>query len=208
MRSLFFFCFLAAVQADGQSKAIGLQVGSTLAGLKFRDANGIVTQLSPMPGLDAKVAFTQSLRGMQKVSWSMAIGYKSIQLRDRQTQVASRWSINAASYLATMNFSVVSKKRIRVNSGIGLESNLLFSAFQSRGFEQYVISDNIRKLNLSIAIDWAIEYQISNEAFCSIETSFFKGLTNLERDPSQTARLYGFTPSIAIHFMLNSNKRR
>ncbi|HEY0653369.1 MAG TPA: hypothetical protein VGD65_09585 [Chryseosolibacter sp.] len=208
MKTLPLVFLFITTHALAQDPAIGLQVGSTLAGLRFRDANGRVTRLSPMPGLDTKVAFTQPIRTSKKVNWSMALGYKSVQLRDRENQVASRWSINMATFATTIHYDLVSTKRIRVNSGLGAEGNFLFNATQSRGFEQYVITNRVKRSNVSLLLDWAVEYQISAEAFCSIEALFFNGFTNVERDPGQSAYLRGFTPSIAIHFNLNSNKRR
>lgn len=199
--------------ACAQSK-VSFSIGSNYSQVRFRNSAGDLNEnLRGLPAAKISLAYEHALEKANARKEfdpsdhiGVSLGYKSGQFKDKASHVLTTWTTNYISVGVDYFHRTGSKKPIHFMYGGGLVNDFLTSGVQSRGFEQYDLSQDIRAKNFSAALHTGLFYRISDFSQCALKLSYLKGLTNIEKDENQTARLNAWQLSAVVFFDLTKRK--
>jgi hypothetical protein len=204
---------LSISYATAQSR-VSFAIGGNYNQVRFRNSNGNLNEdLRGLPAVNVSLGYEHALEKVNTSNDSdptnhigLTLGYKSGQFKDKASHVLTTWTINYLSTSVDYFHRSGSKKPMHFMYGTGLVNDFLVSGVQSRGFEQYDLSQDLQKSNLSFALHSGLFYRISDFSQCALKVSYLKGLTNIEKDTSQSARLNAWQLSAIIFFDLSKRK--
>lgn len=204
-----------ALSAHTQSR-VGFSIGGNYNTIRFKNSAGEVNDnLKGLPGAAITMYYQVEVlkskiekRFKPSNLLSVELGYKSGHFSDKGSQVLTTWSLNYLSTGLAFKHYRSSKKSVNPFYGGGFISDFLVSGVQSRGFEQYDLTDDIKKINLSITAEAGLLYTISDKSHCSLSLAYLRGLSNLEKDPGQKAMIHAWKLSAAVFFNLNNSNRK
>jgi hypothetical protein len=205
--------FLTTTHANAQSK-VSFSIGGNYNQVRFRNSAGVLNEnLRGLPAVNVALAYEHALEKIGSRSEfnpsnhvGVSLGYKSGQFKDKGSHVLTTWSTNYLSSSLGYFHRTGSKKPIHFMYGGGIVYDFLISGVQSRGFEQYDLSQDIKKANLSVAAHSGLFYRISDFSQCALKISYLKGLTNIEKDENQSARFNAWQLSAVVFFDLTKRK--
>jgi hypothetical protein len=205
--------FLAVVPTIGFTQQVGFSLGTNMQNLAYTNSAGVKSeQLVGLPAASISFSYMQRL---QKKSRSKALqnnylvlqaGYKTGQLKDKGSHLLTTWSMNFIS--GSLNFVSQHNTKRKTNPfyGAGVVNDLLISGTQNRGFEQYDLTNDLKSFNLSAKIFTGLSYRISDEANCSLELNYLRGLRNIEKSQGQSALLHAWQLSATLFLHLKNKK--
>ena len=196
-------------------RRVGFSIGGNYSDIRFKNSAGDVNEnLKGLPGasITAYYQFEILKRKTEKRFnpsnfLSPEIGYKSSQFSDKGSNVLTTWSLNYLSTGLAIKHYRNSKKTVNPFYGGGFITDFLISGVQSRGFEQYDLTENIKKINVSITAEAGLLYTISDNAHCSLSLAYLRGIYNLEKDPGQTAMIHAWKLSATVFFNLKTRTK-
>jgi len=129
-------------------------------------------------------------------------GYKKGVSRNKESSVLEKWTIDNLSTSLTFRRMIQSRRLVNPYLGAGLGVDLITGAAQQEGFEQYDLTDDLKRVNVSAIAEAGLTYFISHDIYGTLGASYLHGLTNLEKNPAQTAHVHGWKVGIDIFFQL------
>lgn len=189
---------------------IGFGAGGNIGNVKFREGGKSTEhELRSLPGSVIAISYHLALAGGKTKKGKSAqhivldASYKSVSVKDNSSHLLTTWSFGFLSFAPNYQYTLVSKKRVTPFFSGGLAIDYLVNGMQSRGFEQYDLTNEIRRVNVSANVAAGLKYQVSENAHTSLHLGHLRGLRNLETDVNQTAYLHGWQLSAAIVFELH-----
>jgi hypothetical protein len=195
---------------------VGFSIGGNFNRIRFKNSEGVVNgNLKGLPGAAVAICYqSEILRSKTERRYkptnflSVELGYKSGQFTDKGSQVLTTWSLNYLSTGLAFKHYRSSKKNVNPFYAGGFISDFLISGVQSRGFEQYDLTEDIKKINLSITAEAGLLYTISDKAHCSLSLAYLRGLSNLEKDSDQKAMIHAWKLSATVFFNLKKEQKQ
>jgi len=189
---------------------IGFGAGGNIGHVKFREGGQRTEhELGSLPGSVIAISYHVALasgktkKGKSAQHVVLDASYKSVSVKDNSSHLLTTWSFGFLSFAPNYQYTLVSKKRVTPFFSGGFAIDYLVNGMQSRGFEQYDLTDEIRRVNVSATLAAGLKYQVSENAHTSLRLGHLRGLRNLENDADQTAYLHGWQLSAAIVFELH-----
>ena len=207
--------FLIATFYDSQAQNwFGLSIGVNQSSLDFRNSSGQKNEdLKGVPGFTASTHFIFPLSTIKNLSLSGAtvlnteLMYKSSNIVDKGSSQQSTWALGHLGSSITLRKHFSSQSSLIPFYEIGAAYDYLLSGNQTIGFEQFNVKENLNPSNFSVQGGFGLLYNISYEANASLLLGYVHGLSDIEKEALQSAKLNGLRASIAIYFTIENSGR-
>lgn len=204
---LLFTLFLVLLTYKIQAQtALGFGAGGNFSQVSFKNSSGTKDKsLRGLPGITATVLYHQNLtspvvRKKIRHVLGMEAGYKSAKFEDKENSLLTTWQMQYITTDLSYYFFPDYTTKVGWYLGGGPTFDMLISGTQTQGFNQFNITKDLAKFNISIGIESGINYRISKEAYTSIRVAYLRGLNNLEKDPNQHSYIHSFRITALVFF--------
>lgn len=204
------FCLIVGTTAHAQYW-VGLGAGGNQNMIKYLDDEGVRDKgIQGVPSVYVS-AFVQRALGSPKAYYQAAYinaivtewGYKRGVVKNNNSSELDRTTLDNLSTTITFRHMRHSKSLVNLYFGGGVFADYLISGVQERGFEQFDLTEDFKKLNFGLVADAGITYWMSHEVYGTLGLSYAKGLRNLEKG-DQTLHINNIKIGIAVFFQLKN----
>ncbi len=192
---------------------IGLSIGGNQTFIEFQNTSGQASnELKGIPGITATSHFQIPLSKINNLSLkgasivNLEVGYKSTKIIDGGSSQQASWSLNQLTSGATLRRHLKSNSELIPFYELGLSLDYMLRGTQTLGFEQFDLKENLLSTNLSIQSGLGLQYEISYDANATLLLGYLHGISDIEKDADQQARLNGLRISIGIYFTIENSK--
>lgn len=207
---------LSLTSLSGSTQSwVGLGIGASTSRLEFTGTDGIRNRdLAGLPGVSTSFFYQQkvSKKNQKKFSsktvLSTELGFKSARIKDRESSLLTTWSMQYLTGNLTLRRRVGSKHKVNSFYGVGLFTDYLLSGTQNKGFEQFDLTNDLRRRVAGVIAEFGLSYYHSDDSYSTLKLSYLHGISNLEKDPGQKAFLYVLKISASVFFEFNSKGKR
>lgn len=213
MKYVISIILLFSLHRTNAQRWVGVGIGANQSQLQYTNSLGIKDEnLRGLPGVNASFFFLQRVskkkakRFPPKTILSTEFGYKSIKIKDTKSSLLSTWSLQYLTGNIILRKHINSKHAVNAFYGGGLALDYLLSGSQTEGFEQFDLTEDLKRSNTSLTAEFGITYFQSHDSFSELKFSYLRGLSNLEKSNDQKALLSAFKISGSVFFEL-TNKR-
>jgi hypothetical protein len=209
MRLIALALFCASTNSMAQS-AIGIGISANYLQVSYINSQGVKSdKLSGLPGAGAfflfdKVVANKSSRLEKHIVGN--VGYRTSAFKDNDANLLTKWSVNFLETSVALKLVQQSKRTVAPMFMGGLSHHYLIAGTQSRGFEQYDLTNNLRRQSFNVLGAFGLSYRISQENSCALILSYTRGLSNMERDQNQNAKFHVWQLSTSV--MLGITKKK
>lgn len=200
---LFWLLSLSAISQNW----VGLGIGASTSKLMFTDTNGLRNRdLVSLPGASASFFYHHRI---SKENWrrfssttvlSAETGFKSARIKDRESSLLTTWALQYLTGNLTIRRNVGSKHKVNMIYGAGLFADYLMSGSQSKGFEQFDLTNDLNRRAAGLITEFGVSYYQSDDSYSTLVLSYLHGMSNLEKDEGQVATLHLLNISVSVFF--------
>jgi len=204
----------AQIYNPPSQSSIGFSLGGNFSQVRFKNSDGVLDEdLKGLPGTSATLFYFLQLANGKKGNYAFAnllgveLGYKSSKFQDKANSLLTTWNLQYLTGQLTFRHVVLSDHRVNLFFGSGVAIDYLRGGTQTQGFNQFEITEDLNRVNLSILVETGLKYNISEDAYTTLRLGYLRGLTNLEKDPEQEVFIHAVRLSIAVLFYLDNSKK-
>jgi len=209
------FTLLLSSFSTRAQTSVGFSFGGNFSQVRFTDSNGNLNKnLKGLPGSTASIYYLFDLVKGKKLKnaatnyLGVEAGYKSSKFEDVANNLITSWQIQYLSAQFLFRHATNSLRKANLFYGGGFVTDFQIAGTQNQGFSQYDITEDLKPINLSITAEAGIKYDVSDDAAATLRFSYLRGLTNVEKDESQTAFIHSVGISAAVFFYLTRTKKK
>ncbi|WP_436516592.1 hypothetical protein [Ekhidna sp. To15] len=217
MKSIRFILWVSLIAGSNivySQNWVGLSIGGNQTFINFQDAAGQKNDaLKGVPGFTASSHFQFPLSKIKNLSLNGSTvlniegGYKSTKIVDINSSQQSSWTLRQLTSSMTIRKHLKSRSTLIPFYEMGGSVDYMLSGTQTLGFEQYDLDESLNTINISIQSGLGLQYEISYDANATILLGYLHGLSDIEKDQAQKAKLNGLRISIAIYFTIEKSKK-
>lgn len=181
-----------------------------MGALRFKSEGELATQeIRGLPGVVAQASYSQALRigrgdslqdGTSTHRLVFDAGYQSIRLNDAQSPIHSNWKFQYLTSTLMLRTIFAGKGETNFFYSFGASGNYLLKGMQVLGFTRYDLKEDLMKHNINAVAQLGIDFPLPDDSHSTLAISYHRGLSNLEKDPEQKARLHSLQITATIYF--------
>lgn len=198
------------------AQQLGVGFGGNISGIKYKSNGQKQSEIHGLPASNAKILLTihhqnkknSRKRNADRTYTLYSIGYAGARLNEKRSSISSNWMMHYLRLSMGVNRTLNYRKKVAPVFGLGISLNYLMTGQQEYGNEQFDLTSELRRTSTGITGRAGISYTASAENTINFLLGSTFGLTNIDRDLNESAKLTEWSLTAEALFRLKQKRRR